>query len=125
MLQRYIPRQEKWFLKEGFLSACRSASGLYLYGAGQVANWLLRILRRHGCKIVGLLVSMMKENPRELDGIPVYEMDAAPANRECDMVVIATAPSKLDIQQDIFVSLEQAGFRNVIVLTEQLRQALT
>lgn len=125
MLQRYMPRQEKHFLKEGFLSVCCSASGLYLYGAGQVADWLLLFLRCHGCKIDGLLVSAMKENPKELKGIPVYTMDTAFVNRERDTVIIATTPRKPEVQQEIFFKLEQAGYRNVIVLTKELQQAFS
>ena len=51
-------------------------------------------------------------------------MQSAPIDREHDAVVIAVTPRKPEVQQEIFFTLEEAGYQNVIVLTEELRQAL-
>ena len=39
-------------------------------------------------------------------------------------IFIATTPRKPEVQQEIFSALVQAGYRNVIVLTKELQQAL-
>lgn len=52
-------------------------------------------------------------------------MDASPADRDRDAVVLAVSPRKPAVQQEIFLALERAGYRNVIVLTEELLRALT
>ena len=58
-------------------------------------------------------------------GIRVYDMQEAPVDRKNDLIVISTSPHKLEAQQEIFFALVQAGFQNVIVLTEDLQQALS
>lgn len=124
MLQRYLPHQQQRILLEGILSICRSGSAAYLAGAGQVAKSLLALFRRQGCAVAGLLVSTAGKNPADVDDVPVYAMQDAPADREHDVVIIAVTPRKPEVQQEIFFTLEQAGYRNVIVLTKELQQAL-
>lgn len=125
MMQRYLSHQEKKIFLEGVLSICRSSPSLYLFGAGRVASFLLSSFRRLGCNVAGLLVSRAEQNPDGIDGVPVYTLRVAPADREHDAVMIAVTPSKPEVQQKIFFALEDAGYRNVIVLTEELRQALS
>ena len=124
MMQRYLSHQKKKILLEGVLSICRSSPSLYLFGAGRVASFLLSSFRRLGCNVAGLLVSRADQNPDGVDGVPVYTLRVAPADREHDIIMIAVTPSKPEVQQEIFFALEEAGYRNVIVLTEELRQAL-
>ena len=63
-------------------------------------------------------------NPASVDGVPVEVWQEADADREHDLVVIAVTPRKPEVQQEIFFQLEQAGYRNVIVLTKELQEAL-
>ena len=124
MLQRYASYQTAWLLREGFLPVCQMQKKVYLYGAGKVAQSVLAFLHRNGCKADGFLVSKRNTNDAEVDGVPVYALDASPADPEHDLVIIAVTPRKPDVQQEIFSTLGQAGYRNVIVLTRELQQAL-
>jgi len=125
VLFRYAEEaQESRLLKEGCLHCLREAPRFYLYGAGQVAKGLLEIFEKKGLQASGLLVSRAEGNPSAVRGVPVYELQDSPADCEHDIVVIAVTPKRPEIQQEIFFALEEAGDRNVIVLTEELRQAL-
>lgn len=81
-------------------------------------------LRLYGVCPIGFLVSQVQGNPAKIENIPVYVMEDAPADRDRDAIVIAVTPRKPEVQQEIFFTLEEAGYQNVIVLTEELRQAL-
>ena len=124
LMQRLSERQQKAFVAAGWWSRLRNVPNVYLYGAGQVAEGMLTLMGRHGIRPKGMLVSKTEENLLDVAGVPVYAMSSAPADREHDAVVIAVSPRKPEIQQEIFLALEKAGYRNVIVLTEELRQAL-
>ena len=124
LMQRLSVRQERALAAIGFWIRIQDARRIYLYGAGQVAKWVLRLLDGNNLQASGIIVSQAEGNPSDLDGITVYAMQDAPADREHDAVIIAVTPRKSEVQQEIFLALEQAGYRNVIVLTEELRQAL-
>jgi len=124
MLDKFQKYQEKDILIQGILACCRKTQNFYLAGAGRVAKNLLGCFGNHDLRPTGFLVSRTEENPSKVAGVPVYEMQSASADREHDAVVIAVSPKKPEIQQEIFLALEEAGYRNVIVLTEELRQAL-
>ena len=125
MLPRYAFYQTVGLLCEGFLPFCRAQEHVYLYGAGQVANGLLKVLHEKDCEVDGLLVTSTDENRAEVDGVPVYAFAASPAAPAHDLVIIAVTPKRPDVQQEIFFTLEQAGYRNVIVLTKELQAALS
>lgn len=124
MWQRYKPYRNQRVLREGFFSLLRSTLHAYLFGAGRIARTILAFLKKNGCMIDGFVVSDLEENCRKIDGIPVYAMEDAIVNREHDLVLIATTPSKQQIQQEIYFELEQMGYRNVVVLTKELYAAL-
>ena len=124
MLQRYASYQTMLLLREGFFPFCRAREHVYFYGAGQVAKGLLKVLRRNGCRVDGLLVTSEKDNQTEVGGVPVCALDASPADPAHDLVILAVTPRKPEVQQEIFSALVQAGYRNVIVLTKELQQAL-
>lgn len=115
--------QRQQFLAEGFLDRLKQSS-LYLYGAGSIGRNLMGQLRLYGVCPIGFLVSQVQGNPAKIENIPVYVMEDAPADRDRDAIVIAVTPRKPEVQQEIFFTLEEAGYQNVIVLTEELRQAL-
>jgi len=125
LMQRLSVRQGRGLAAIGFWVRLRDVRHVYLYGAGQVAEWMLRLLGRNSIQASGILVSQAEGNPSDLDNVPVCTMQASPADREHDVVIIAVTPRKPEVQQEIFFTLEQAGYRNVIVLTEELRQALS
>ncbi len=124
MLHRYAFYQTAMLLREGFLPFCRAQEHVYLYGAGQVAKGLIEVLRQNGCDADGLLVTSKDENRADVDGVPVFALDASPADPAHDFVIIAVTPQKPGVQQEIFAALIRAGYRNVIVLTKELQQAL-
>ena len=82
------------------------------------------MMSRHEIAVAGLIVTKISDNPLSIDGVPVYALDASPADSEHDLVIIAVTPRKPEVQQEIFSALVQAGYRNVIVLTKELQQAL-
>ncbi|MDY3296700.1 glycosyltransferase family 2 protein [Selenomonas sp.] len=124
MFRRYQSKQKADILVKGFLVRCKTTLNCYLYGAGAVAKGMIERLEGINLRPSGILVSQMEGNPVELDGVPVYAMQDASIDREHDAVVIAVTPRKPEVQQEIFTSLVHAGYRNVIVLTKELQQAL-
>lgn len=117
-------KQLEELLKHGFLQMVEDATELYLYGAGQVAQHLLDILASYKIRVTGFLVDCPEENPASIADLPVASWKEASVDREHDIVVIAVTPRKPEVQQEIFFQLEQAGYRNVIVLTKELQEAL-
>lgn len=124
MLQRYASYQMMLLIREGLFPFCRAQEHVYFYGAGQVAKGLLHVFHRNGCRVDGLLVTSEKDNQTEVGGVPVCALDASPADPAHDLVILAVTPRKPEVQQEIFSALVQAGYRNVIVLTKELQQAL-
>ena len=124
MVERFTRYQEKELLFQGFLALCKSGPRCYLYGAGKVARRLLAVLQNHCVQVAGFLVSDAAENPSSITALPVDVMDGSSADREHDIIIIAITPRKPAVQQEIFFALEEAGYRNVIILAEELRQAL-
>lgn len=116
--------QQARLLKAGFLQGLRQAGNIYLYGAGQIARGTLAVLDQEKIHPVGMLVSQAKDNPPEVDGVPVYEMSSAQMDREHDIIILAVAPGNSEVQQEIYFALDRAGYHNVLVLTDELRQAL-
>ena len=124
MLHRYVFYQTAMLLRDGFWPFCRAQKDAYLYGAGQVARGLIKVFRQKGREMDGLLVTSKDDNQAEIDGVPIYALATSPADPAHDLVIIAVTPQKSDVQQEIFAALVQAGYRNVIVLTKELQQAL-
>ena len=119
-------KTQQWLaLREKFLRRMKQSSGVYLYGAGRVASEILKTTERHGVCIDGILVSEAEGNPSTLDGVQVRIIEHTPAERAHDLIIIATTSRKPAIQKEIFHMLQQTGFRNVVVLTEDLQHALS
>ena len=124
MFERISRLRERDFIREGFLAYLRSMQNCFIYGAGVVANGVLENLERHEISVTGFLVSRMKGNPSNVGNVPVNALQDASIDRKYDVVIIAVTPRKPEVQQEIFFTLEEAGYQNVIVLTEELQQAL-
>ena len=124
ILQRVSRIQKLIFLAKGFCKTLQDAPHVYLYGAGQVAKWMLQFLGMKGIPVKEFLVQEKGENPTSIAGVPVKAWQEASVNREHDLVVIALTSRKPEVQQEIFFQLEQAGYRNVIVLAKELQEAL-
>ena len=124
MMQRLGKFQQQVMLASAWWKLVADARQVFLAGAGQVARGMLTMMSRHEIAVAGLIVTKISDNPLSIDGVPVYALDASPADSEHDLVIIAVTPQKSDVQQEIFAALVQAGYRNVIVLTKELQQAL-
>ncbi len=60
--------------REEVLSFCSRFNKIYLYGAGIVAEFMLRYLFEEGIKIEGIIVSDGHRDKRELENIKIYEL---------------------------------------------------
>ena len=116
--------QTRRLFREGLLRIMQQGTEAYLYGAGQVAANLLKVMKNCEVRVSGILVSDAGKNPEHLSGIPVYSLTGSPADPVHDLVIIAVTPRKPAVQQEIFAALVRAGYRNVIVLTKELQQVL-
>lgn len=117
-------KQEKVFLRKGLLASLRDADELYLYGAGQVAKWMLKRLRRYNVKVQGLLVEQLEKNPKQVAGIPVYQFADSAIHQDVSFIIIALSPRKESVQQNVYRALKDAGYCHVIPLTEELLEAI-
>jgi len=124
VVQRVSCQQQKTLAALGCWLRLQNATHVYLYGAGKVAKQMLEVMKRHSIVPSGFLVSQRAGNADEVDGIPVRTMAGTTVNHEHDIIVIAVTPRKPDVQQEIFFQLERSGYRNVIVLTKELQEAL-
>lgn len=112
------------FIRSGFLSALKKVSCFYLYGAGEVAKQILTVLNREKLHSNGIIVSSMADNSAFVKGVPVYALDASPADKDKDLVIIAVTPRNPDVQQEIFEKLDDAGYRNIVIFTRELQEAI-
>lgn len=85
-----------------------------IYGAQVVAYGAYRAIfslcgRRPEC----FVVSSMKDNPAEIDGIPVRTIDRAPKN-----ALVLVGVTEL-LQEEILAGLRRKGFRNIFTLTQR------
>ena len=119
-----MDRQRKITLRRGLLAALRGASKAYLYGAGQVAKWMMKQLQEEGLEVKGLLVESLDRNPKQVDGIPVRQFADRAMDRESSTVLIALSPQKEDVQHHVYCALKDAGYRHVILLTKELREII-
>ena len=116
--------QKYTFIKEGFFNVIKKYPRLYLYGAGAVSNAVLKILERDNIHASGILVSRADGNPSFVHDIPVYALAESPADKEKDAVLIAISHQKLDIQREIFETLEKEKYKNIFVWMKELQEAL-
>ena len=117
-------KQRGQFLREGLLTFLRSAETVYLYGAGCVAEQMLKILQKEAISIKSILVGDPRKNPKCVHSISVHGYAEVSKEAKDAVVLLALTPRKMNVQQEVFKNLQETGYRNVIVLTEELRQAL-
>lgn len=123
-LSEQLDRQKPQIIRMGVLANLRNAPRVCLCGAGRVAKQMLAALSREGIAVSAFLVSDPLSNPPVLAGIPVRALaDAADDCGEA-AVFLAISPKTPFVQQELYLSLAQAGYRNIIVLTDELRRAL-
>ena len=115
-LQIYRAYQGMLFSK---INACNDT---YIYGAGKIACKILPNLLKRQFKIKGILVSNLENNPNNVMNIPVISFKDSKINKETDLILIAVGNA---IQADILYELKAAGCRNILLMTEEMRSALS
>ena len=68
--------------------------------------------------------AMMDNNPSSIYDVPVGSLVNSKVDKEHDAIIISVTPRKPDIQQEIFKLLDDTGYKNIIVLTKELQEAL-
>ena len=100
-----------------FHALLASSQSFYLYGAGTVTHQILAYASGHDMKnrIKKIFVSEEKNNPDQMDGIPVAVFDAAAElSREIPVVIAVGA----NFTREIMEKLTAAGVTNIITLSD-------
>ena len=120
--RQYENIQRNCAYMNAFLSKIKSFDNIYIYGAGKFASNTIFKLYQHSINIKGIVVSSMKNNPDRLMDIQVNALSNVNINKECDIILIAL---KEESQYDIFYQLQDADYQNIILITQELRGALS
>ena len=120
--RQYENIQRNCAYMNAFLSKIKSFDNIYIYGAGKFASNTIFKLYQHSINIKGIVVSSMKNNPDRLMDIQVNALSNVNINKECDVILIAL---KEESQYDIFYQLQDADYQNIILMTQELRGALS
>lgn len=107
--------------KDVLIGLLREKNGIYMYGAGGVAEAILGSLSSTEQKLIrGALVSDVSKNPIRLGMLPVMSVSDASIPR--DTCVILSAGS--GYQADMLDRLEKLGYRDVAVLSMAFEEKL-
>lgn len=83
-----------------FLAYLRSRKRLFFYGAGEISNQVLQYCRSCNIKVDGILVSDLSQNPTEINGIQVWDIQSAQENKlnfvEIDVLVTVSIDTTKD-----------------------------
>lgn len=89
--KEFIQRVEK--CKTEYLEEIKSLSAKYsnivIYGAGNAGIPLLRYLRENGVDVCAFCVTNKADNKPEECGVPIYQVDELPFQRECTLILVA------------------------------------
>ena len=120
VFKAYSRLKKDEMLASGFWEQIKKQADIYLYGAGKVAGEIVSLMCAHDAKITGLLVSSLEDNPTTVWGLSVMLADDEKVSRDA-MVLIA---AKETVQAGIAKSLERQGYKNIIPMDNELREAL-
>lgn len=73
------------------LARLQKAERVYIYGAGEIASDVVRILEESNVEIAGILVTKNQENVNEFHAYPVIEVDELQGKQDKSIVVLALA----------------------------------
>ena len=119
--RQYEKVQKRYAYLNWFLAKIKIYNNIYIYGAGRVAtNTLLKLYQRK-LTVKSLIVSDDGNNPNELMDIPVTSIKNSNIDKEKDVILIAVSEVA---QYEILYQLQTIGYKNLIILTEDLKQAL-
>lgn len=112
--------QSQDLLEEGFVSCLAGRSSIYIYGAGIIANKLLRYLKNHNIKVKCMIVENVSGNPSKIENVDVCGVkDILPNNDEVVLLGV-----KKNTQHEVLAGLENLGWKNIVLLDEKLREAI-
>ena len=117
----YEKAQSLSLYANGFFEKIKQYDNLYLYGAGKAAHVVLFKLFQNKLHIKGIVVSSMQNNPLNIMDIPVTSLSESNINKERDAILISI---KEENQPEILYNLQSKGYRNIILMTRDLRAAL-
>lgn len=116
-----ISQKSKLFV-QNFFGLIKSFRNIYVYGAGKrTIMTLTRIFRWKLDNLKAIVVSSMKNNPQSVADIPVMMIDEANIDKNFDVILISI---KDDNQYPILYKLQSDGYRNIILMTDDLVTAL-
>ena len=98
-------------LRDEWSEVLNRSCTIYIYGAGKVGKRIFHLIKRENKqqKVKGFLVSNLDGNPSNIEGIPVYQVDAV---SEKDTLVLL---SVTDIyQNEILETLKEKAFSNIL-----------
>lgn len=116
-----ISQKSKLFV-QSFFGLVKSFRNIYIYGAGKrTIMTLTRIFRWKLDSLKGIVVSSMKNNPQMIADIPVIALNEASIDKVQDVILISL---KDDSQYKVLYKLQTEGYRNIILMTNDLVTAL-
>ena len=115
---QYETLQRKQTYIDDILSKLQSFKNIYIYGAGRRATFTMLYLLRKNLKIKNILVSSKDKNSDKMFNISVIEFDSATLDKEHDAILLAI---KEEQQYNIFYQLKNEGYKNVMLITAELR----
>lgn len=86
-IKAYIEKVERE--KERFLTHLKEQEKVYIFGAGTIGRKVITYLLEHHISISAIIVSDIRQNPEEIDGISVKSIDQIQTNQSYE-VIIAT-----------------------------------
>lgn len=103
-------------LDDLFLQKLRSASEVYIYGAGRRAREMIPQLQKNGIAVSKIFVTSTEGNPAKLLGVPVATLQSARALPEDSLCIVAIDfyTAKFEMQDRAY----QIGFKKLIPLAE-------
>ncbi len=107
--------------RSDFFLRIKDFRNIYLYGAGQAAISILFKLLQWKLNIKGIAVSNMSNNPESIFNVPVAPLDESNIDKIQDVILISITESN---QYKILYDLQSKGYKNIILMTNNLRKAL-
>lgn len=101
---------------------------IYIFGAKSTAIGLIRAIKNQyeDCRIKGCIVSSMKGNPDEIEGIKVSELRSfsakIPEEMKASVRIIIATP--IYVQGEIRDTLRMFGFKNIIGLDTKMEESV-
>ena len=95
---------------------------VYLYGAGKIGCEMAAYLQEHSLEFDGFIVADKKGNPPKMMGKEIFSLDEiseeAPGN---DLILLTV---KEATQREVMPLLRKKGFRDVVLLRQEMRECL-